>query len=954
MEEETRRRWFKGLGFLVLAVAVVLSGASSSFEQTSAKKTPPTNSVPPTISGTPQAGQTVSADPGAWSGSQPIRFSYRWRRCDSSGAGCADIAGATNQTYAVVAADVGATLRVAVTGSNSGGSSTAVSQATAVVPAAPATPPSNTSAPTIGGTPQAGQTVSADPGAWSGTAPIGYAYGWRRCDSSGAGCADIAGAANQAYAVVAADVGATLRVAVTGSNSGGSSTAVSQATAVVTAAPATPPSNTSAPTIGGTPQAGQTVSADPGAWSGTAPISYAYQWQRCTDGGGGYAPAVMADSPLGYWRLGEASGTVAADSSPYGRAGTYVNNPTLGATGALAGDANTAVGFDGVSQKVNIPDDTGVRLNGSFSIEFWAKLGAFANTWPGILRKGDSFTGATGYLIWYSSDLRPIFKRAGIDGEKVTAAGALSTSTYKHYVLTYDAAAGILRWYVNGAPDSTYSGLSYPTNVDSSLVALGRGDQFGNEFLDDVAFYAYPLSSSQVSAHYSAGTSASSGGCTDIGGATGRTYAVADADVGATLRVAVTGSNSGGSSTAASQQTATVTAAAASPPSNTAAPTISGTPRAGQTLTAASGTWSGTQPIALTYQWQRCDTFLTCGNVVGAAAQTYTLGAADVGSTMRVAVTGTNSAGSSTEISAATAVVESASSDPVIVSAGDIACDPARSDYNGGNGTPTTCHMKATAALISAIDPTAVLALGDNAYECAPLSVFQQSYDPSWGGSKSITHPVVGNHEYETDSNSVSPFTACDNTGTAQGYFDYFGAAAGDRTKGYYSYDIGSWHIIALNSECSHVGGCGVGSTQEQWLKADLAAHPAICTLAYWHEPRWSSGVQGNLAAYDPFWKDLYNAGAEIVLVAHMHFYERFAPQDPAGSLDTALGIREFTVGTGGKSLVGLSTIQPNSEVRNTSTYGVLELTLHANSYDWQFVPESGQSFTDSGTTQCH
>ncbi len=199
---------------------------------------------------------------------------------------------------------------------------------------------------------------------------------------------------------------------------------------------------------------------------------------------------------------------------------------------------------------------------------------------------------------------------------------------------------------------------------------------------------------------------------------------------------------------------------------------------------------------------------------------------------------------------------------------------------------------------------------------------------------------MVGNHEYGTRD--------------AAGYFSYFGGAAGDPAEGWYSYDLGSWHLIALNSECSHVGGCGAGSAQERWLRADLAAHRTACTLAYWHEPRFSSGQHGDRASYDAFWRDLYDAGAEIVLNGHDHDYERFAPQNPDGRLDLARGIREFVVGTGGASHYHFKKVKPNSEVRGTDTFGVLLLRLGSERYQWQFVPGAGKDLTDSGTGLCH
>ena len=278
------------------------------------------------------------------------------------------------------------------------------------------------------------------------------------------------------------------------------------------------------------------------------------------------------------------------------------------------------------------------------------------------------------------------------------------------------------------------------------------------------------------------------------------------------------------------------------------------------------------------------------------------------------------------------------SGDPVIGAAGDIACDPASSSFNGGNGTSTNCRQKAVSDVMLNSRLTAVLALGDTQYEDGALTKYQQSYDLSWGRFKNITRPAVGNHEYGTAG--------------AAGYYNYFGTVAGDRTKGYYSYDIGAWHFIALNSNCSQVGGCGTGSPQEQWLKADLAAHPNICALAYWHHPRFSSGQHGSNASYDAFWKALYAAGVEIVLNGHDHDYERFAPQTPGGAANPN-GIQQFVIGTGGKNHYGFGTIQPNSLVRNQDTYGFLKLTLHANSYDWQFVPEPGKTFTDSGRRDC-
>jgi hypothetical protein len=262
----------------------------------------------------------------------------------------------------------------------------------------------------------------------------------------------------------------------------------------------------------------------------------------------------------------------------------------------------------------------------------------------------------------------------------------------------------------------------------------------------------------------------------------------------------------------------------------------------------------------------------------------------------------------------------------VLVGAGDIASCANSNDEK-------------TAKLLDAISGK-VFAAGDNAYEDGKLSDYQNCYGPTWGRHKSRTIPVTGNHEYQTSN--------------AAGYFQYYGSAAGPSGKGWYSTTVGSWHVVVLNSNCSNIGGCGATSAQGKWLTADLAAHPAACTLAIWHHPRFRSGGTRGGSGMSDMWKILYNANAELVLNGHAHFYERFAPQTVSGTLDRSRGLREFIVGTGGRSLNGLGTGIPNSEVRNNSTYGVLKLTLGSSSYSWKFVPVAGKTFTDAGTGTCH
>jgi hypothetical protein len=266
-----------------------------------------------------------------------------------------------------------------------------------------------------------------------------------------------------------------------------------------------------------------------------------------------------------------------------------------------------------------------------------------------------------------------------------------------------------------------------------------------------------------------------------------------------------------------------------------------------------------------------------------------------------------------------------------VVAAGDIAKCSTEDD-------------EATAELVEGVEGT-VLALGDAAYPRGSVANFEECYDPSWGRFKERTKPVPGNHEYYTEG--------------ARGYFEYFGEAAGDPEEGYYSYELGSWHVVALNSNCGEGEiRCGPGSAQTQWLKEDLAANDqTLCTLAYMHHPRFSSGEKHGSTGggVKKLWEALYEADTEVVLSGHEHNYERFSPQDPQGRVDPERGIRQFVVGTGGAAEnYPIDNLMENSEVYNDETDGVLRLTLEENAHEWRFVPVEGESFTDSGSTGCH
>src|SRR6184192_1985107 len=298
-----------------------------------------------------------------------------------------------------------------------------------------------------------------------------------------------------------------------------------------------------------------------------------------------------------------------------------------------------------------------------------------------------------------------------------------------------------------------------------------------------------------------------------------------------------------------------------------------------------------------------------------------------VGGTYTVSLRVTDNAGATNTTSQVVTVTAPVGAQ-VLVGAGDIArCDRQNDE--------------ATAALLDGISG-AVFTVGDNVSggSTSPPD-FVNCYDPSWGRHKARTRPAIGHMEGFSPGSST--------------YVQYFGAAAGDSGKFYYSYDVGTWHVVVLNSNIS----MSAGSAQEQWLRADLTAHPTQCALAIWHLPRFSStsgtGLPVVNAAVKPLWDDLYAAGAEIVINAHYEVYERFAPQTSSGTADPQLGIRQFTVGTGGIGVNNFSGgTAANSEVHNTGTPGVLKLTLATNSYSWQFIPIAGLSFTDSGSGACH
>ena len=579
---------------------------------------PPANTAPPSVSGTARDGQTLTAASGTWTGTPTIGFTYQWRRCDSAGASCSSIAGATSSTYDLTSSDVGSTVRVVVKGTNAGGNASASSAQTGTV--APEAPGS-TSAPTISGTAQDSRTLTAGNGTWVGTPTISFSYQWTRCDSAGANCAEVSGATASTYDLSPGDVGSTMRVRVTGTNAAGSSTATSAATAVVVALP---PTNTAAPTISGTTRDGHTLTVNRGTWTGTPTIGYLYQWRRCDSAGANCAD--IAGS------TGTSYDLVIADIGSTFR--VVVTGVNAGGTTPVTTVQTAVVGAEPPSSS-GPPSISGTPRDGQ-------TLTADRGTWTGtpIITYSYQWQRCTPICvdvplaIGSTYDLTPadIGAQMRVQVTGTNGGGATTAPSPKTAVVT-------------GLPP-----------VNAALPTISGVYQDGHTLTaGDGAWTGSPT----ISLSYQWRRCDDAGaGCADIAGATGSTYALRPADVDATIRLEVTATNAAGSAAAGSAATPKVTAAA---PANTAAPTISGTLKDGATLTIDRGSWTGTPSIGYSYQWQRCDAAgQSCADISGANGSSYVLTPADVGSTVRGVVTGTNAVGTDVGTTTTSAKVDPA------------------------------------------------------------------------------------------------------------------------------------------------------------------------------------------------------------------------------------------------------------------------------------------------------
>ena len=611
----------------------------------------------------------------------------------------------------------------------------------------------------------------------------------------------------------------------------------------------------------------------------------ANHYSTATGGGSGTACAprvspysqLVSSTPgiVSYWRLGEASGSTVCDSVG-SNPGSYRPGATLGVAGALAGDPDSAVALDGSNGSASVPATASLNVGDRFTIEAWVRRQRTGVTETIASKQNNS------WLLEFN-DANQLTLRRSTVADVVSSTSAITDTAWHYLAATKDGAS--VHLYIDGR-DVTGPVLSPQTMADNTQP-LEIGDSISSSYLqgtvDELALYNNALNASQIANHYGTGSS--------------------------------------GQAPAA--------------PLNSSLPSVAGPARSGGTLNASTGTWSGLAPISFAFQWVRCTATGTgCVNVPGATTSTFVLGASDVGMTLRISVSASNSKGSSVAFSALTPVI-AAAGDPVVVAVGDIACAP--------GDTSNGCQQKQTGILAAAQSPNAVLTLGDNQYNSGLLSEFRGAgaYAATWGQFAPIVHPSPGNHEYAQSSG-------------AAGYFTYFGAAA---KSGAYSFNLGTWHVVSLNSSCGSSGcsNSAMGQTtsaQTTWLQNDMAANPSSCTLAYWHHPRFSSSWNGDSPGVGPLWSALYNAHADLVLGGHDHLYERYALQSPAGTATTG-GIREFIVGTGGEALEALGTREPNLQVFDSNDYGVLVLTLHATSYDWAFKRADG-TIADSGHDTCH
>ncbi|MEA2133751.1 MAG: large repetitive protein [Solirubrobacteraceae bacterium] len=650
---------------------------------------PPSNTSPPTASGTAADGEVLTAAPGAWNGSDPITYTYQWERCDALGAGCQVIAGATSTTYTLADADAGQTVRVVVTGTNAGGTDQANSAPSAVVAG---DPPVNAVAPTLSGSAVDGQTLTADPGAWSGTGTLVYAYQWQRCDASGASCSDIVGADDPTYTLNGPDIDGTVRAVVTVTNAWGIDHVNTTPSALVAAAP---PAISIAPAVLGTAVDGQTVTADPGIWSGTPPVGYEYQWLRCDLDGTNCSdiPGAVAQD---YLLTGADTGHgIRVEVTATNAAGTATASSPVASVDAAAPQSTTAPSVSGTLRDgQTVTADPGV----------WSGTGPITYEYQWLHCDA---TGQTCALIGGATEQTYTLGGSDVGGQVRVSVVATNAGGTAQASSPAGPAAAIV---AADPPQSTSDPVVTGTATDGATLTAGNGGWTGTGPL--VYTYQWQHCADDGTA------------CADIAGATAATYTLASADVAGSVRVEVTATNSAGSDSSNSQATAPV---AAAPPVSATPPAIAGPLVDGATLTADPGAFSGTTPQTFTYRWQRCDTDGTnCADIPSANADTYDLVAADVGAAVQVVVTATNAAGTDTATSVLSAEIQPLvpqNTTPPSITGSPLDGHTLTADPGTWTGTSPTfayqwqrCDADGTtncADILGATDPTYTLVPGD-------------------------------------------------------------------------------------------------------------------------------------------------------------------------------------------------------------------------------------------------
>ena len=639
--------WRRGRAYSACPIsAYVTTGPSS-------QMVAPTNTALPAIIGSTTEGQMLSASTGTWTGN-PSSYGYRWEACDALGEGCLAVPGATSSSFKLAASDFGSTIRVVVTAFNTGGSTPATSEATGtVVSAAPA----NTALPAVSGTTEEGQTLTVSEGSWTGS-PTSYTYQWQDCNATGGACTSITDATSISYKLASTDVGYTLRVVVTATSVGGSTPATSEPTGtVVTAAP----TNTAPPAISGPAIEGQTLSASTGTWTGSASFS-TRRWQTCD----GPPEGCLGISDTRSFRFEPSTSGMTSYTYQWQECNT-AGEACTSITGATASSYKLPSSDIGHRLRVAVTaTDAGGSSEATSEATPAVVTAAPTNTVlpviSGVAEEGRTLTASEGSWTGAPTSYGYVWQDCNTSGEACASIAGATSSSYKlassdvGHKLRVQVTATNTGGSTKATSEATGTVLAAPppAPTNTALPAISGSTEEGQTLSATTGSWT----GSPTSYTYQWQDCNTAGeACTSITSATSSNYKLASSDVGHKLRVQVTATNTGGSTKATSEATGTVLAAPPPAPTNTALPAISGSTEEGQTLSATTGSWTGS-PTSYTYQWQDCNTAgEACTSITSATSSNYKLASSDVGHKLRVQVTATNTGGSTKTSSEATATV---------------------------------------------------------------------------------------------------------------------------------------------------------------------------------------------------------------------------------------------------------------------------------------------------------